>query len=99
MKLGRIVGNVVATRKDERLVGHKLLILQVLNPEGGGSLAPADEKDGFVVAVDLVGAGVGETVLFCSGSSARASAAEGASPIDAAVVGIVDSFDVDLEAR
>lgn len=99
MKLGRVVGNVVATRKDERLVGHKLLVIQVLRPEAGRQLTAADEKDGFVVAVDLVGAGLGETVLFCSGSSARASAAEGASPIDAAVVGIIDDIDVNLEAR
>ncbi len=99
VKLGRIVGNVVATRKDDRLVGHKLLVLQILRPQAGGDLVAVEDKDGFLVAVDLVGAGIGETVLFCSGSSARASAAEGASPIDAAVVGIVDSLDVDLEAR
>jgi ethanolamine utilization protein EutN len=94
MKIGRVVGNVVATRKDERLVGYKLLILRILTPDDSGALRHSGERGGTIVAVDLVGAGVGEIVLFCSGSSARASTGNMQTPVDAAVVGIVDTVDI-----
>ena len=95
MKLAKVVGSVVATRKDERLVGHKLLVVQTLMPEREGTYRPGRDEVGFAVAVDLVGAGTGETVLLCSGSSARSAAGDLSSPVDLAIVGIVDRSDVD----
>ena len=64
MNVGRVVGTVVASRKDPKLEGLKLLIVQQTDLTGG-------PKGGQVVAVDSVGAGLGEVVLYCSGSSAR----------------------------
>ena len=87
MILARIVGTVVATRKDPRLEGKKLLICRPVNPQG------EDEK-GYLVAVDTVDAGVGETVLIVSGSSARMASGMKDCPVDAAVVGIVDTVDL-----
>ena len=87
MILAKVVGTVVATRKDERLVASKLLVARPLDPSG----AP----DGnYLVAVDTVDAGVGETVLIVSGSSARMVQGYRDLPIDAAIVGIVDHVDV-----
>jgi len=87
MILGRVVGTVVATRKDERLDGFKLLIVQAVAPDGKA-------KDSHVVAVDTVDAGVGELVLVVSGSSARMAAGCQDRPIDAAVAGIVDAVEM-----
>ena len=87
MILARIVGTVVATRKDERLHGRKLLIARLIDVEG------RDEK-GHIVAVDTVGAGFQETVLIVQGSSARMAFECKECPIDAAVVGIVDTVEV-----
>ncbi|MDR1943619.1 MAG: EutN/CcmL family microcompartment protein [Synergistaceae bacterium] len=96
MNLGRVVGSVVATRKDERLRGHKLLLVQKLKPGEGGSLIPSRGSSEFLVSVDLVGAGAGELILYTSGSSARNAASESYdNPIDAAIVGIVDQTDID----
>lgn len=96
MKLGKVVGSLVATPKDERLTGHKLLIVQQLKPGESGALAPARGDGEYVVSVDLIGVGVGELVLYTSGSSARNAASQSVdSPIDAAIVGIVESMDVD----
>ena len=88
MILARVVGTVVATRKDPRLEGKKLLILKPVSPEG-------KDESGYVVAVDTVGAGFRETVLAVSGSSARM--AEGCKdiPVDTATVGIVDEVQLD----
>ena len=93
MKIGRVIGNIVATRKDERLVGQKLLIVRVMVPDDRGELKPLDGSEGTVVTVDLVGAGFGETVIFCTGSTARNSVCSGQAPIDGAIVGIVDTVD------
>jgi ethanolamine utilization protein EutN len=96
MNLGRVVGSIVATRKDERLCGHKLLLVQKLKPGQGGELLPSKGSSEFVVSVDLVGAGTGELILYTSGSSARNAASESYdNPIDAAIVGIVDQTDID----
>ena len=95
MKLAKVVGSVVATRKDERLVGHKLLVVQMLIPGREGIYRPGRDEGGFAVAVDLVGSGTGETVLLCSGSSARSATGDMTSPVDLAIVGIVDRSDVD----
>jgi len=87
MILGRVAGTVVATRKDERLEGFKLLVVQAVEPDGR-------PKDGYVVAVDTVDAGVGDLVLVVSGSSARMASGCGDRPVDAAVAGIVDEVDL-----
>lgn len=94
MKIGKVIGNVVATRKDERLVGHKLLIVREMIPDDSGKLETVGGVAGTSVVVDLVGAGAGEMVIFCSGSTARASAGNDRAPIDGAIVGIIDTVDV-----
>ena len=91
MKLGRIVGTVVATRKDERLEGLRLLMVRDAALSSEGRLV---EKEGFVVAVDSVGAGVGELVLYASGSSARQTQATDKRPVDAVIMAIVDAVDI-----
>jgi microcompartment protein CcmK/EutM len=87
MLLAKVVGTVVATRKDERLVSSKLLLARPIDPSG--------RADGnYVVAVDTVDAGYGETVLIVNGSSARMAAGLKDCPVDAAIVGVVDQIDV-----
>ncbi|OGG46428.1 MAG: ethanolamine utilization protein EutN [Candidatus Handelsmanbacteria bacterium RIFCSPLOWO2_12_FULL_64_10] len=89
MVLGRVVGTVVATQKDAGLLGTKLQVVQAMDP---GDLRP---RGGFVVAVDSVGAGEGEVVLYTSGSSARQTRATEAKPVDAVIVAIVDSVEIE----
>jgi microcompartment protein CcmK/EutM len=89
MILARIVGTVVATRKDARLVSNKLLLARPVAPRDRSRLEGA-----YLVAVDTVDAGVGETVLIVSGSSARMASGMKDCPVDAAVVGIVDAVDL-----
>jgi len=89
MLLARIVGTVVATRKDPRLVSNKLLLARPVDPRDRSRLEGA-----YLVAVDTVDAGVGETVLIVSGSSARMASGMKDCPVDAAVVGIVDVIDL-----
>lgn len=88
MILARVMGTVVATRKDPRLEGKKLLILKLVSPEG-------KEEAGYVVAVDTVSAGYRELVIAVSGSSARMAEGCKDRPIDTAIVGIVDSLSLD----
>jgi microcompartment protein CcmK/EutM len=90
MILARVAGNVVATRKDPRLEGQKLLIVRPVSPDG------KDEAN-YLIAVDVVGAGSKELVLVVSGSSARMADGCKDKPVDAAIVGIVDS--VHLEKK
>jgi microcompartment protein CcmK/EutM len=85
--LARIVGTVVATRKDPRLVSNKLLVVRSVDPAG-------KLEGGYLVAVDTVDAGVGETVLVVSGSSARMASGMKDCPVDAAIVGVIDHVDV-----
>ena len=88
MIVAKIVGTVVATRKDERLVSNKLLIARPMDPKG--------KPEGlYVVAIDTVDAGFGETVLIVSGSSARMASGIKDCPVDAAIVGIVDEIEID----
>jgi microcompartment protein CcmK/EutM len=87
MLLGRVVGTVVASRKEERMEGLKLLLVRQLEVDG-------QEGGGYVVAVDAVGAGVGEVVLFATGSSARQTVATHERPCDAVVMAIVDTWEV-----
>ena len=87
MQLAKVVGSVVATRKEESLSGLKLLLVRPVDEEG---------RDGasVLVAADAVGAGPGELVLIASGSSARQTLATDKRPVDAVVMAIVDSWDV-----
>jgi microcompartment protein CcmK/EutM len=87
MLLAKILGTVVATRKDPRLLSTKLLIARAVDPQG-------KVEGNHLVAVDTVDAGVGETVLIVSGSSARMASGMKDCPVDAVVVGIVDQVDV-----
>jgi ethanolamine utilization protein EutN len=95
MKIAKVVGNIVATRKDERLVGKKILVVQLLVPDTKGELEPVSTPDGFCVAVDLIGSGVGEHVIICTGSSARIAAGNSDAPIDSVIVGHIDTVDID----
>ena len=88
MILARIIGTVVATRKDPRLEGKKLLICRSVDPDGN------DEK-GYLIAVDTVNAGYREKVLVVQGSSARMASGCKDTPVDAAIVGIVDDVSLD----
>jgi ethanolamine utilization protein EutN len=85
--LAKVVGTVVATRKDPRLDSTKLLVARPIDPRGKA-------EGSYLVAVDTVDAGVGETVLIVSGSSARMAAGLKDCPVDAAIVGIVDAVDI-----
>lgn len=87
MYLARVRGTVVATTKDERLVGFKLLVTQRIDEFGGWVSLPE-------IAIDTVGAGVGETVIITKGSQARYAAGRSEAPIDATIVGIVDSVEI-----
>ena len=88
MKLGRIVGTVVSTRKDPSLASLKLLVVENLTTD-------LDREGGYVVAVDSVGAGLGEVILYATGSSARLTTSTKDRPVDAVIMAIVDSFDVE----
>ncbi len=88
MFLARVIGNVVATRKDENLSGLKLLILQPMTPDR----QPAGRA---LIAVDSVGAGVGEDVFFVRGKEASFPFYPAEPPVDAGIVGIVDRWDLD----
>jgi ethanolamine utilization protein EutN len=88
MLLARVVGTVVATRKDPRLEGKKLLVLRYISPEG-------QDQSGYVVAIDTVGAGFRERVIVVSGSSARMAAGLKECPVDTAIIGIVDDLELD----
>jgi ethanolamine utilization protein EutN len=88
MQLARVVGNVVATRKDENLHAIKLLVVQPLTPERQPAGRP-------LVAVDAVGAGVGEEVFFVRGKEASFPFHPVEPPVDAAIVGIVDHWTVE----
>jgi len=88
MILARVVGSVVATRKDPRLEGKKLLILKPIGPDG-------KDDAGYVVSVDTVSAGFRETVIAVSGSSARMAEGCKDTPVDCTIVGIVDTVNLD----
>ena len=87
MIIAKIIGTVVATQKDERLNGKKLLIVKPINLDG-------TDQSGYIVAVDTVGAGFHEKVLVVAGSSARLAEGNKDCPIDAAIVGVIDSYEV-----
>ena len=86
MVIGRIIGTVVCTRKDDRLIPFKLLLVQPLDPDG-------KPHGNYLVDVDTVDAGASERVLVVSGSSARMTPTTKDCPVDAAIVGVVDTID------
>ena len=87
MLLARVVGTVVATRKDERLLGTKLLIVRQVDPHG-------KDEAGYLVAVDTVDAGSQDKVLIVQGSSARMASGLKDCPVDAAIVGVIDTVEI-----
>lgn len=87
MFLGKVVGTIWATRKDEELVGMKFQIVKHLGID-------YSVKETFVVAVDTVQAGVGDVVLVCSGSSARQTVVTKNKPVDAVIMAVVDKLDI-----
>lgn len=82
MIIGRVYGSVVSTHKLESLVGYKFMLVQCIE---NGSLV-----DKFLVAVDIIGAGIGEDVIITRGSGARMALGKPDAPVDAAIVGILD---------
>jgi len=91
MQLARVTGTVVSTRKEQRIEGIKFLLLEKIDA------ATLEGKRDFVVAMDSVGAGVGEVVFYASGSSSRMTAVTDGKPSDAAIIAIVDSIDLEGE--
>ncbi len=93
MFLAKVEGSVVATKKDANMTGRKLLLIR---PQLVDEKVPTQFKPGSntIVAVDSVGAGEGELVLFCQGSSARLAGGLKEAPVDAVIIGIVDVVDV-----
>jgi ethanolamine utilization protein EutN/carbon dioxide concentrating mechanism protein CcmL len=88
MMIGKVIGSVVASQKDERLANLKLLVVQVHDQRN----AP---KEQYVVAIDAVQAGVGDVVLYATGSSARMTELTDGRPCDAVIMAVIDSWDVD----
>lgn len=83
MLIGKVIGSVVSTRKSEKLVGNKFMIVELAKQMSSGSQQ--------IVAIDNIGAGIGEVVLVATGSAARVGCDVTDSPVDAAIVGIVDN--------
>jgi microcompartment protein CcmK/EutM len=92
MTLGKVVGTVVATRKEQTLEGLRFMLVRHVDAEG-------KDTGGFVVAADAVGAGPGEMVLVASGSSARQTQATNNRPVDAVIMAIVDTWEVGRETK
>ena len=92
MLLGRIVGTLVASRKEPSLEGLRFLVVRRLSIDN-------EDADGYVVASDAVGAGLGEVVLYATGSSARQTKVTHQRPNDAVIMAIVDTWEVDGEVK
>jgi len=92
MLIGKVVGAVVSTAKDEKMQSLRLMVVRPLTIDG-------QESTGYVVAVDAVGSGVGEVVLYASGSSARQTVLTDKRPVDAVIMAIVDTWEVDGQER
>jgi microcompartment protein CcmK/EutM len=88
MRIARVVGSAVSTVKEDSLVGHKLLLVRETDEEG-------EISGPVLVAVDAVGAGTGELVLISEGSAARQARSTANQPVDAVIMGILDSLEVD----
>ena len=85
MIIGKVTGSVVSTRKQDNLIGNKFMIVEPIKTMNG-------EHKQFV-AIDNIGAGIGEYVLIATGSSARVGTGDASAPVDAAIVGIIDDPD------
>src|ERR1700729_4142266 len=94
MVLGRVIGTLVASRKEPTLDGLKLLVVRACDVDGKVAASGA-----IAVAVDAVGAGLGEVVLYCAGSSARQTQVTQNRPVDATIMAIVDQIAVDGDVR
>ncbi len=92
MLLGKIVGTVVSSQKDEKLIGLRFHIVENIDVDGKA-------VGGFVVAVDSVGAGTGEVVLYAAGSAARQTDVTQGKPVDHVIMAIVDTIDIDGKQR
>ncbi len=92
MQLGKVIGTVVASQKDPKLEGLVFQVLQILDMDGTPGKA-------YVVAVDAVGAGVGETVMYASGSSARQTQVTHNKPCDAVIMAIVDEWNIEEQSE
>ena len=92
MLLGKVVGTLVASQKDEKLEGLKFLVVRQIGVDG-------KESANYVVAVDAVGAGVGEVVMYASGSSARQTKVTDQRPCDAVIMAIVDTWEVNGDVQ
>ena len=92
MLLGKVVGTLVSTRKEESLNGLKLLVVRQLNVE-------AQESEAYVVAADAVDAGIGEVVLYATGSAARQTVYTDQRPCDAVIMAIVDTWEVEGQVK
>ncbi len=87
MEIGTVVGSVWATKKAEAITGQKLLVVELIKGR-------KNQREDMIVAADVIGAGIGDLVLLCRGNSARIVTGRADVPIDAAVVGIIDSLDI-----
>ena len=94
MFLARVIGSVVSTKKDEAMTGRKLLLIRPMLIDGDNPKAFKSGQN-TIVAVDTVGAGKGDLVMFCQGSSARQASNLKALPVDAAITAMVDSVEVE----
>lgn len=92
MLIGKIVGTLVSTQKDEKLQGLRFMVIKPVDVEG-------KPGDGYVVAADAVGAGVGEYVLYATGSSARQTVLTDKRPCDAVIMAIVDTWEIDGQEK
>jgi ethanolamine utilization protein EutN/carbon dioxide concentrating mechanism protein CcmL len=92
MLIGKVVGTVVATQKDEKMEGMKLLVLKQVDTEGR-------ESSGYIVAVDAMGAGLDEMVLYATGSSARQTTVTDKRPCDAVIMAIIDQWEIGGEVK
>ena len=92
MLLGKVVGTLVATRKDEKLEGFKFLVVKRLNIQN-------EETGEYVIAADAVQAGVGEVILYATGSSARQTVLTDKKPCDAVIMAVVDTWEVNGEVK
>ena len=81
MIIGKVVGSVVSTRKNDNLIGNKFMIVEPI---------PSLKVESRIVAIDMLGAGIGEYVLVAQGSAARVGCGMETAPVDAAIVGIID---------
>jgi microcompartment protein CcmK/EutM len=92
MLLGKVVGTLVATRKDEKLEGFKFLVVKRLNIQN-------EETGEYVIAADAVQAGIGEVILYATGSSARQTVLTDKKPCDAVIMAVVDTWEVNGEVK